>query len=651
MQMIKPLRALVVVSLVSLAACNTDGSQPSVSSVTINSNPGTVVVGNTLALSADVQVKNGASKVVSWSSDKPNIASVNINSGLVKGEAPGSATITVTSVADPSKSSSVTISVTANANITAVTISPRSASLPIGSEQQFSASVSGTGSFSQAVSWVSSDAGVAEVSTSGLVKAKAVGSVTISAASVADPSKKDSVNVSVSAASPLNFATYLNLVAEINKPIPNQNANISGGQPPYSFTALSALPAGLGLNPTTGAISGTPTVASAASNYSIQVKDSLNNTATAIINITVFVPTPTLSYTTPRELTVGRAIGSNNYTVSTSGLSGTLTFALSSGALPPGISLGPSDGGLSGTPSASGSYNAVVRVTDANAATVTGNLALKVNAAPSISSGYPALTATVGVTFTSSGPTVSGGTAPLTFSAPGLPAGLNIRSSDGAISGVAASATPTANYSVTVTDANGASVNTVASITVNSGISLSYTLKRALTEDIAISDANYGFSVSGGALPYTFSVDSGELPVGITLNPNTGALSGTSVNDTGTFEVSITVTDANQASAISTFNLIVNPPINVLTDYVNPPNLKVGVAFTSSTPALEANTGTAPFTYQALTPLPAGLSIAPSTGVISGTPQASAANKDYAIEVKDANGDTEPLEINLQVDP
>jgi hypothetical protein len=54
---------------------------------------------------------------------------------------------------------------------------------------------------------------------------------------------------------------------------------------------------------------------------------------------------------------------------------------------------------------------------------------------------------------------------------------------------------------------------------------------------------NAVLAVGGGNFPYVFSVKSGELPPGITLNPNTGALSG-KPSTTGTFAFDVIVTDA-----------------------------------------------------------------------------------------------------------
>jgi hypothetical protein len=52
------------------------------------------------------------------------------------------------------------------------------------------------------------------------------------------------------------------------------------------------------------------------------------------------------------------------------------------------------------------------------------------------------------------------------------------------------------------------------------------------------------FPTSGGAAPFTFSVLSGALPPGLTLNPATGVLSGTPTGFGGVYSFTIGVTDS-----------------------------------------------------------------------------------------------------------
>ena len=56
---------------------------------------------------------------------------------------------------------------------------------------------------------------------------------------------------------------------------------------------------------------------------------------------------------------------------------------------------------------------------------------------------------------------------------------------------------------------------------------------------------NSVLTVSGGSAPYQFSIQSGSLPAGISLNPATGSVSGTPTN-TGTFVFGVQVVDATR---------------------------------------------------------------------------------------------------------
>ena len=158
----------------------------------------------------------------------------------------------------------------------------------------------------------------------------------------------------------------------------------------------------------------------------------------------------------------------------------------------------------------------------------------------------------------------TGGTAPYTYSYTGnLPAGLTL-SAGGVLSG-----TPTASanveLTVTVADALGATAEETyyfnivpADLFMNSG-----------AIDAASQGTPYEFQLAtvtgGGATPYSWSVTSGALPDGITLNPTTGYLTGTPTA-AGTYNFEVTVTDSQTPTpktATASFTLPVNAPVPV----------------------------------------------------------------------------------------
>lgn len=74
-----------------------------------------------------------------------------------------------------------------------------------------------------------------------------------------------------------------------------------------TFSVSPALPSGLSLNTTTGVISGTPTAASAATNYTVTATDGTLS-ATATVSITVSAPATTTTTTTTTTLPPKRTI-------------------------------------------------------------------------------------------------------------------------------------------------------------------------------------------------------------------------------------------------------------------------------------------------------------------------------------------------------
>jgi hypothetical protein len=317
----------------------------------------------------------------------------------------------------------------------------------------------------------------------------------------------------------------------------------TGGTAPYTFSLFSGmLPDGLFLNGATGAITGTPTTAGP-SNFTAQVVDSSGNsdssTVTQACAILVYPPVTGNCV----SITAEQGVPITPVTMGASGGAGP-QYTFSASGLPAGLTMAP-DGKISGTPQVSGTFPYTVTITDS--AGNTGTVNCSVTVAPPLMLTCAAVTSgEVGAQFNSPGMTVTGGTAPYTFSvATGtLPMGLTLNASTGAITGTPQSA---GTFTIQVKDANGVIAAGTCPFTIIPGPSVTCSTTNSGQTGVPFSSP--AMTVTGGTAPYTFSIATGTLPSGLTLNASTGAITGTP-STAGTFTVQ--VKDANGIVAAGT---------------------------------------------------------------------------------------------------
>ncbi len=157
---------------------------PPVASVSVSPTSATVLVGQTVQLTATPKDVNGSAligRVVTWASSAPGVATVSA-SGLVTAVAAGTATLTATS---EGKSGTATVTTT-GVPVALVTVTPASTSLLVGQTAQLSVTTkdsAGNVLTGRTITWASSSTTVATVSAAGLVTAKVAGSATITASS------------------------------------------------------------------------------------------------------------------------------------------------------------------------------------------------------------------------------------------------------------------------------------------------------------------------------------------------------------------------------------------------------------------------------------------------------------------------------------
>jgi hypothetical protein len=127
-------------------------------------------------------------------------------------------------------------------------------------------------------------------------------------------------------------------------------------------------------------------------------------------------------------------------------------------------------------------------------------------------------------------------------------------------------------------------------------------------------------TASGGTSPYTWSVSSGTLPAGLTLNASSGQVSGTpSQSGSSTFTVQVKDSSSPAQTATNSLSItIAATPVQITTASV-----VSGQEGTVYSATLAASGGTAPYSWSISSgALPAGLTLS-SAGTISGTPTAS----------------------------
>lgn len=381
------------------------------------------------------------------------------------------------------------------------------------------------------------------------------------------------------------------------------------------------------------------------------------------------------------------------------------SYSFSASGLPPGLTLA-TNGSLTGIPTATGTFTVNVSVTDtvyllAGGTTVTKSLSLTVASPVTVTTSSLAA-GTFGTSYTAP-LAASGGTAPYSFTATGLPTGL-------AVSGASIAGTPTqaGTFTVGITAAD----STAGTPLVSPAVNLQLTIAQA-TQTIAFTStppasaapgSTYAVTATGGASgnPVTFSIDAASTSGACTISGatvsfaapgtcivnadqagNTNYLAatraqqsitvgyptpvfsttapfvpffgptsgGTSVTINGSGftgvtgvtiggvpatnvvvvnDTKITMTTGVGPSTGGKLDVVVSNPSRSATwpgGFVYVPTVTVttsalpnGVAGANYTaPALTASGGVTPYTFAA-TGLPSGLTINPSSGVISGIP-------------------------------
>jgi len=333
----------------------------------------------------------------------------------------------------------------------------------------------------------------------------------------------------------------------------------SGGATPYTWSISSGtLPTGLSLNASTGVISGTPSLSITNSPLTIQVKDSsaTQQSKTANLTLTILPPVPAITTSSLPNGQVGVAYST---TLAASGGTTPYHWSITSGTLPSGISLNASTGAITGTPTATATNSSLTfKVTDSGSPAQTATRTLTITVTPAAL----AITTTslpggqVGVAYSTT-LAATGGTTPYTWSitSGSLPAGLSLNASTGAITGKPTSSVSNSPLTFQVKDSS-ASQQTK---TVNLTLTVAPATLAISTTSLPNGQINVAYSTtlaaSGGTTPYAWSITSGTLPNGISLNASTGVIAGTPTVSVTNSPLTFQVKDSGTPQQTKTVNL------------------------------------------------------------------------------------------------
>ena len=155
----------------------------------------------------------------------------------------------------------------------------------------------------------------------------------------------------------------------------------------------------------------------------------------------------------------------------------------------------------------------------------------------------------------------------------------------------------------------------------------------------------YGGSIiaSGGVSPLTYSIASGALPSGLTLNLSTGAVRGVPRAE-GTFSPTFAVTDSGGQRITVPANLQIAAQLTITTARV--PAARVGAPYRAP---LASSGGVTPKRWRvAGGVVPRGIKLDAATGVLSGTPRDAGVFR-FTVEARDRLGARATRSVRLTV--
>ncbi|MCI0485694.1 MAG: putative Ig domain-containing protein [Blastocatellia bacterium] len=456
------------------------------------------------------------------------------------------------------------------------------------------------------------------------------------------------LSLTVKPAAPLTITTGALPAASVGTTY-SQALGASGGQTPYNWAVQSGrLPEGLTLNQTAGVIAGTPEEPGSTS-FVIALSDATGANITKSLSIAV---NPGLLELTVITASLPDAIVGQDYShaLKAEGGNAPYRWELKGGSLPDGLRLSEA-GMITGRPTAPGETEFELQVSDQSGQTSAKQLTIDVEPPPELTIlnqadlplgaiGIPyhvTLNATAGVPpykwIKKNKPKF--GT---------LPDGIRV-SKDGTISG-----TPTAqgtfDFTVRVVDATGKKAAKPFTIEVGPPpppLEIRTTVLASASRGLPY---RFALEAGGGLPPYTWSIDTGVLPDGLTMNAE-GVISGTATT-IGSLSFTVRLLDSIGTSTLKTLTLAVippPPPLVILTQQL--PDTAAERPYNQT---LQAGGGVPPYAWSLSSgSLGEGLNLS-TAGVISGTPTRAGTNV-FVVRVTDSAGQSVLRTLAIKVTP
>jgi PKD repeat protein len=396
------------------------------------------------------------------------------------------------------------------------------------------------------------------------------------------PAATTQVTITVSNAYATGSAT---LVITIDNPVPpvitsaltatafvgfpyNPFYQITATNFPNAYNAVG-LPAGLTVNTSTGAISGTPTASPGTYTVTISASN-LGGSGSATLKITLSnPPPPVINSATTDNATAGWPY---NYQITATNF----PSSFNASGLPTGLSINTSTGLISGAPGAAGTFTINLSATNAGG-TGTAKLTLTVALpAPPVINSASTITWVYNVPFSYQ---ITATNIPLSFSATGLPAWATLNTSTGAITG-----TPDALGTSTVT-INAANLGGTGAATLS--ITITDVLPPVITSALTATGTNgvaFSYQITATNNPTSYSAT--NLPQGLSIDTATGIISGTPLVPVDTSVTIGAINHGGTGTATLVISISIDPNSGpILTSGVtaspNPADVNQSITFTA----------------------------------------------------------------------